>query len=322
MAGLDLPGRLVLVLALSLGLWSLLFAWLWRRRGPERGRVFLLTAWLLPWGLFAALFLAGLYRWDRAGRLWEAVTGYDSVWAEDLGADRSLSLAEFLARHPAFRADPQTPGRLRLPAGRHDFDETIVLPDGLGLLIEPGAELRFGPGRSLVAYGPIEARGRAEQPIVFAPRRPGSTWGGVAVLDAEGPSVFEEVRFRDARRAHVNGVDLVAGLSLHRSDARILRSRFENMYGKDAINVVDAELRMEESLVRGAKDGLDMDDGRGQVVGNQFLDCRDEGIDLSGATVAEIRGNAVLDRRGGRVAAEKGLAELVRANRLGWSEPP
>jgi hypothetical protein len=54
------------------------------------------------------------------------------------------------------------------------------------------------------------------------------------------------------------------------------------------------------------------------VVGNRFVRCGDEGIDLSENRDLAVYGNTILDARGGRLAADVGLEELRRNNTLGY----
>jgi len=302
---LRVPTPLSLFLGGTFAVWSLAF---WAALRGGRGGVYRRVAqWLAPWLVAVGLILGAVQRVDRAGWLWYRLTGYDAVWPEAPGDRAGWSAARFLAHYPTFAPDPADPARVTLPPGPHDFGETVVVPRGVGLTIAPGAVLRFGAGRSLVAYGPVTARGTAERPIVFTARN-------------AGPSVFAHVRFEHARYAQVDGELFTGALSLHRTDAEIAHGAFGPLFGKDAIYVRDAKVDIHDNVVRDAfKDGLDIDGGRGTVRHNRFIDCGDEGIDLSGDLDVEVVDNVVLDARGGRIAAERGLAAILAANRLGYA---
>lgn len=315
---LHVPEPLLVFLGATFLIWSVVF---WALFEGGRGSVYRRTAlWLGPWLTGVLLGMGLVYRVDRAGWLWFRLTGYNTAWAEDLGADTRLSAAEFLARQPAFEADPRDPSTVVLPAGAHDFAATVILPEGLALSIAPGAVLRFGAGRSLLAFGPVTARGTTAQPIVFTAQHPWLKWGVVGVVGA-GPSVFEHVVVEHGRQALVNGLDLVGGLSLLDADAEIAHSAFGPMFGKDAIYVRGGAVDIHDNAIRDAfKDGLDFDGGRGTVRGNRFVDCGDEGIDLSGELDLAVSGNTILDSHGGRIASEAGLDALIQRNELGYSE--
>jgi hypothetical protein len=293
--------------ALALGLLAL-------RRAPRPAPL------LLLWALLAALLLAALHRADRAGWLWYRVTGFDVAIDEDLRDRVAPDATEFARRDPRFTPDPLRPGGLLLPRGVWEVTETIVLPPGVPLTIEPGTVLRFGAGRSLVGSAPIQARGTEAEPIVFTARHPWLKWGVVAVVGG-GRSRFEHVRVEHARWARVNGLDLPGALSFLESDLELSRSEISNVFGKDALYVRGGRLDARQNVFRDVrKDGLDMDGGSGLVEGNRFVDCRDEAIDLSGAYRVEILGNEILDARGGRISAGADLDAIRSHNTFGRSD--
>ena len=288
----------------------------WRRdlASPFTRPVQVVVAWLT----FTALALGVIYRIDRGGWLWSALTGYERYITENLADRIDLPIAAFLELYPMFSADPETPSRIVLKRDAYEISESIVIPAGLSVSIEPGTVMRFGPGASLISYSPIAATGTAEQPIVFTARNRWLKWGCVAVLDAPG-SVFEHVWFEHARSGVVNGVNLPGSLSVIRSDADIAHSRFSKLFGKDALYVQAAQVSIRDNVFEDAiKDGVDMDGGSGQIVGNSFIDCGDEGIDLSGDYDVEVVNNRITDAGGGRVAAEAGLEAIRARNTFGY----
>lgn len=305
----DAPKPLLLTLALAFAVIAL--GALASRRAP--GPALLLLCWA---GLCAA-FLAALHRADRAGWNWTLATGFETALDEDLRDRVGLAAAELVSRDARFAPDPRRPGGLVLRRGVHDVAETIVVPAGVPLAIEPGTVLRFAAGRSLVAYGPVQARGTAAEPIVFTARHPWLKWGVVAVVGG-GRSRFEHVRVEHARWARVNGLDLPGALSFLESDVELSRSEIARVFGKDALYVRGGRVVARDNVVRDAvRDGLDVDGGSGIVAGNRFLDCGDEAIDLSGRYRIEVVDNEILDADGGRVAAGADLDAIRSRNTFG-----
>jgi hypothetical protein len=271
--------------------------------------------------LFAVLLAGGPGQVGQAARFlaWR-LAGVDRVAAEAIGARARLAPERFAASHPALRADPADPAAAILPRGVHDLTRTLVVPVGARLRIEAGAVLRFAAGRSLVAYGPVEARGTLEAPVVLGPLHPWLPWGALVMVGA-GPSVLEHVRVERARWARVDGVDYPGSLSFAEASVRIEQSAILGSTGKDALHVRGGDLVARGNRIEGAaRDGLDVDGATGLVFANRFVDCGDEGIDLSGAVEGlVVEGNEVLDARGGRLAAESGLERLRAHNRTGYS---
>lgn len=308
----DAPKPLLLTLALAFAVIALGALVLRRTPGP--------VLLLLLWTALSAGFLGALHRADRAGWIWYRVTGFDVAIDEDLRERVALGAAELVRRDARFAPDPRRAGGLLLPKGVYDVTETIVLPAGVPLRIEPGTLLRFGAGRSLVAYGAIQARGTEAEPIVFTARHPWLKWGVVAVVGG-GRSRFEHVRVEHARWARVNGLDLPGALSFLESDVELSRSEIANVFGKDALYVRGGRVVARDNLFHDAyRDGLDVDGGSGLVAGNHFVDCRDEAIDLSGPYRVEVVNNEIRDARGGRVAAGADLDAIRSHNTFGRSD--
>jgi hypothetical protein len=227
-----------------------------------------------------------------------------------------ISPAEFVAAYPQFELDATG---LRLAQGEHIFRETVIVPQGTALTIDPGAVLRFGAARSLISYSPVTAQGTESEPIRFTAQNQWLKWGVMGVVGS-APSVFEHIQLEHSRQALVNDVDFFAGLSLIEADSVIRNSTFENAFGKDAVNARMSDVLIEDNVFRNAaKDCLDLDGGSGEVSGNLFVDCDDEGIDLSDNEAVDVFDNTILDVRGGRLAADQNQEAIEARNTLGYS---
>jgi hypothetical protein len=304
---LQLPGRLVITLSISFLIVSAIY-WALRRRTPRSPGIQVIQL-LLPWAIGTAILLATVYYVDRAS-WWLTLTGYD--------ARGTLSTGDFLKQHPWFSIDPRSTNELVLRKGQYDIRETVVVPRGSKLTIEPGTVLLFREGSSLISYSPIWARGTKSNPIRFAARMPGLKWGVVGIVSAE-KSVFEHVQFENGQRAVVNHITFPGGLSLIDSDVEIQHSEFRNLFGSDGVYVRNASVLIRDNLFQDIRiDGLDLDFGTGEISHNRFINCGDEGIDLSGDTDVRVHDNVVLDDGGGRIAADHDLGQIRSLNTLGY----
>jgi len=316
----SLPKPLVLLLGSSLLLWVLVRWWRQQRRPRSLlGGAILLFA---PWALVLGLTLGVLTTVDRGGWLWLQVTGYDRVYAETLETQIDITVADFLIQHPIFQRAADNDNHLVLPAGDYTFRETVIIPRMTALTIKPGATLRFGPGRSLISYSPLTARGTEEKPIRFTAQYTLLKWGAVGIVNS-GPAIFEYVIFEHGREAIVNQIEFVASLTIINTETEIVNSRFLSAYGKDATNVKYGNVVIRDNLFRDAyKDCLDLDGGAGEISHNQFINCDDEGIDLSENEQVDVFANTILDQRGGRIAADVNLDAIRAANTLGTLDSP
>ena len=318
-AGLELAWRRPPAAAAAVaGLFVLASAVFWalRRGRRPRARIVLLGL-VAPVVLAVAGGLAVLRAVDRGGAVWLAVTGYDTAPRVTASPLAGATAAGFARAHPEFAFED---GLLRLRKGTYDLTETLVVPRGTILRIDAGVRLRFAAGRSLVSFSPVVAVGTARNPVVFTARRSRLAWGVVAV-QASGRSTFRHVSFSHARYAIVDGRTVPGALSVLGGAVTVERSRFADLAGRDALYVRGGSVLIRgNSFANTFKDCLDIDGGSGVVSGNEFVDCGDEGIDLLDARSLDVFDNTIRDRRGGRVAAETGLAELRARNAFGFSE--
>ena len=312
------PNPLLLVSGVIFVVCFALFLNLRRRFDPPataQQALLLICVWIVA----AASFFGAVYRWDKAGWIWFKLTGYDVTLAEELSSLVDLRPREFVRQNPIFSLDPHDSTKLALSKGTYNIDKTIILPSGVTLAIAPGTMLRFKIGCSLISYSPVIARGTEQSPIIFTAQNKWRKWGVIGVVSKE-KSIFEHVRFEHARQALVNGIDFVAGLNLHGAEVEITRCQFSNMFGKDAVNIRDGRVLIRFNIFRDCfKDGLDLDGGAGEVSDNRFINCDDEGIDLSENFAVQVFRNEILDARGGRIAADNDFETIKSLNTLGYS---
>jgi hypothetical protein len=274
----------------------------------------------LAWIFITMLFLGGLYHFDRAGWLWFKVTGYNATLPEMISDPVDLSPADFAKTHSIFSLDPEDSTKLVLKEGEYTIEKTILIPRGATVVIEPGTILKFAVGRSLISRSPIIACGTEQQPIVLTAKNKWRKWGVVGIIRT-GKSVFEQVKFEHGRQARVNNIDFFATLSVIASEVEINNCLFQNLYGKDALNIRYGKVLIQNSTFRNTyKDGIDLDGGEGIISQNRFYNCADEGIDLSENKRIEVFKNEIYDRKGGKIAADYNLDNIISLNTLGYSE--
>jgi hypothetical protein len=313
-----LPKPLLIVSGAFFLAWVIVFWFLGgHRRWSATGMI---ARTFVTWLAVTSSFLFWVYHWDRAGWIWSTISGYNHTMSEDYPDAVNLDVNEFVRQHPAFKSDASSPSGLILPAGEYHFDRTTVLPRDVSLTIAPGATLRFGVGCSLISYGAIIACGTEDRPIVFAAHNKWRKWGVVGIA-GDDSSVFDHTIFENGRQAVVNGVEFTGCLSVIDGRVAITNSRFLNLFGRDAVNVRRSRVLIRDNFFKDTyNDGLDLDGGAGEVSRNRFVNCAEEGIDLSENENLSVYDNQIFDSRGGRLAAEKNVEQIRRQNTLGHLE--
>ena len=195
------------------------------------------------------------------------------------------SLDQALARHPFLSFDADE-GMLRAAKGEWDIQGSLILPDGVGLALGPGTELRFGKGEALIASGPLVFEGSPEQPVVLRPRDGHETWGGVASLRTEAPHRWSHVRVESTSGINKVGWRLTGGVTLRAAEVEISDSLFRGHRGEDALNLVRSQFLLDRVEFKDApSDALDADFSDGEIRGGRYSEIGGDGIDVSGANV-------------------------------------
>jgi hypothetical protein len=173
---------------------------------------------------------------------------------------------------------------LHIPSGTHTISGNLVLPEGYGLILDPGTTLRFGSDNFLLANGPLIFEGTETMPVVLQPS--GERWWGVVVMEAEAPSVWEHVTVERTAAIDQDGWILTGGITFYRSPIRLDHCRIVKTEAEDAINVIRAPFAFVESeFAETASDAFDADFAQGLVERCVFHDIAADGIDVSGAEV-------------------------------------
>lgn len=226
----------------------------------------------------------------------------NAVTGESLPAAR-LMTAEMLARTPggdfdaAFRPIATTVAKsglpfavvgdeIVLPAGRHEVNETIVVPRTHRLRLEPGVTLRFGPDVSLITFRGITAVGTALQPIRIQAAVASEPWGSLGVVRAPEASTLAFVTVSGGSRSTYQGIELDGQLSFNASDVFIGDSEIYDADSADGLSVKRSVFEVERSqFVANGSDGIDAEWSTGEIRTSLFINNGDDGVDLADSNV-------------------------------------
>ncbi len=215
------------------------------------------------------------------------------------------TVAQALAQHPYLeRVETQNLAYLRIASGTWEIDGNLILPSGMGLRLEPGVTLRFGPHSYLLASGPLDFQGTADAPILLQPislkesaatpvslKESAATpnadhWGGVVVLQADAPSAWSHVTVERASAVSQDGWTLTGGVTFYQSPIRLEHCRILDSQGEDGVNIIHTQFEIIASeFAHTASDALDADFAQGTIEESVFYDIGGDGIDVSGSNV-------------------------------------
>ena len=301
---------------LVLSIMIIFFIILWRLvnkiKNSEKRNI--VVRFILLWIFINAFLLFAMYNFDVIVWIGFILTGDDIILKENFHGLVDIPIDGFLEQNKIFSLDAGNSSRIVLEKDVYDIDKTIIIPSGTHLIIEPGTKLRFRIGRSLVSYSPITAIGTSDEPIQFVSRNKWLRWGAVGLVNT-GKSVFENVRFERGSRTLVNDREFYGSLNFHETDAEITKSQFLNLFGEDGVHIRGGDVLIRDNLFRDTfNDCLDVDGAKGIIAQNQFLNCGDEGIDISENYGLNVFDNAVIGAEGLSISADNDLERIKSLN--------
>jgi CotH kinase protein len=233
---------------------------------------------------------------------------------------------ELLARLPARRLGPNdtprfTPGEaaphpwqlaapagtpVRLGPGQLSIDATRVFEADEAVTVEPGTQLRLGPGVSLIFLGPVHFLGQRQKPIVISAAG-AAAWGGIAL---QGPgtqgSEWHSVELEGGTRPSFRSTDYPALVDVHdTSDILFDDCQFEGQASQlDTLHfayVKSGEIR--DSSFRGSpKDAVDLEYSSVALRLVRIVGAGDDGLDLMGSQV-KLSDSLILGAVGNGISA-------------------
>lgn len=220
----------------------------------------------------------------------------------------SADLAEVLERHPFLSHDAGAK-LLHTAPGSHAVQGSLVLPEGMGLVLAPGTTLRFGAREGILATGPLTFEGTEEAPIVLeGPESddPASMWAGVVVLESDAPSRWRHVHVRRTAGTSRAGWSVSAGVVFRRAPVTLEHCRFQGNRSEDALNIIRTRFELRDlEILDTSSDAFDVDFSEGTIEGGRIAEVGGDGIDVSGSRVT-VRGVHLLRIRDKAVSVGEG----------------
>lgn len=206
-------------------------------------------------------------------------------------------------------------GEVVLGPGDVEIAQTRVFGEHERVIIEPGTNLRMGPGASLVFLGAVKFRGTTDAPIVVSGAGK-EAWGGIAI---QGPSTagsrLRHVIVKGGTEPKFRSVSYPAMINIHHtSDIDIEDCQFGAHAGEtDAVHVIYVQnLRVADTEVRQVGgDAFDLEFTQAKIKRLRVVDAGDDGLDLMGTDV-EVSDSVLIGCKGNGVSAGEESNVTVR----------
>jgi hypothetical protein len=205
--------------------------------------------------------------------------------------------AEQAAAHPFLQLDAAA-RRLHVRAGSHAVAEHLVVPREHVLVVDAGAELRFAPGKALIAHGALDFAGTAAAPVRLRAQGERDRWLGVAVIGAP-PSTWSHVLVTGTAGVTLGAWTLTGAVTFAQSECTLRSCTFADTVAEDALNAISTRVEIEDcAFVDTASDAFDGDFVAGRIAGCRAERIGGDAFDISGADldVARLQCRDVRDK--------------------------
>ncbi len=202
--------------------------------------------------------------------------------------------------------------QITIKAGRWSIREDVIAPAGYTLVIAPGTTLDLTERAVLLSYAPLDWRGTVEQPIVITSSD--GTGQGVVVMEAGDESKLAHVRFEHLKSPQRDAWSLTGSVTFFKSPLVADHCAFVANKSEDGLNVFETRFTLRNCLFElSESDAFDADFCQGTIEDTQFLDVKNDCIDVSGSVVTLRR--LLVDGAGDK-AISSGEASNVTAEEL------
>ncbi len=173
---------------------------------------------------------------------------------------------------------------IHFKSGTYGTKKTIRIPAGYTLQIEKGFSLDLTNGASLLSYSPIIGIGTKTDPITFFSSD--STGNGILISNCGQISILEYCHFSNLSNPNAMDWSLLGAVNINEANVRIANSTFEKNRSEDGLNIIRSNFYMDSvSFSNTFSDAFDGDFVTGKLENCTFLNCGNDGIDVSGSYI-------------------------------------
>ena len=168
--------------------------------------------------------------------------------------------------------------------GSWTITEDLVIPRGYTVLGGENTQLNLLNSAKILSYAPLEFIGSEENPLLIYSAD--SSGQGIAVLEAEAPSLLKHVIFSNLSNPRHSGWELTGAVTFYKSPVEIIHCQFVRNHSEDALNTFRSKFEIRNSRFSHTKaDAFDADFCTGWMTYTTFENCGNDAIDASGSEV-------------------------------------
>ena len=191
--------------------------------------------------------------------------------------------------------------KLSLKSGNSIIKEKIIIPEKFLVQLSEGQSINFMETGSIFSYSPFEINGTKENPVrIFSSDSSGQ---GLHLIQGNSTSKFNYLEFinqssfidsnKNNRRI------LPSAFTVYGGEVSINHSIFKNLSSEDAVNLFRCKYEFLDSKIENTfSDALDADFSTGIINKSYFINCGNDGVDISGGFLSLTNSyfNNILDK--------------------------
>jgi hypothetical protein len=168
--------------------------------------------------------------------------------------------------------------------GNWTIDKSLIIPSGYTVICGEGTTMNLTNSAVILSYSTLKWIGGEDYPVTL--HSVDSTGQGLIVMNAEEPCVFEHVVFSNLSSPSQGGWVLTGAVTLYESDTQISYCQFLSNRSEDGLNIVRSQFTIANSLFSDTfSDAFDGDFTTGNIRNTSFVNCGNDGIDVSGSVI-------------------------------------
>ncbi len=203
--------------------------------------------------------------------------------------DKGLIDDDFIRRHPNmylfdFISADIVSKKIFFKPGDWSLTRNLIIPKGYEVFAGEGVRLNLMNSAKILTYSPLIFIGSEENPVILYSSD--STGQGLIVMNSPEESVFKYVHLDNLSSPSQDGWELTGSVNFYESDIDISNCAFSNNRSEDALNIIRAKFKIENTLFQNASsDAFDGDFSIGTIVNSSFIGSGNDGIDISGSEI-------------------------------------
>ena len=167
-------------------------------------------------------------------------------------------------------------------SGEYELQEHLRIPADFQIIVEKGFNLDMVNNASIVSYSKFICNGSKEAPIKFYSSD--ANGGGILISNTHEKSVLNYCVFSNLSFPSIGNWSLSGAVNFNESDVEISNSTFEKNRSEDGLNIIRSGFKMENVNFKDTQsDAFDGDFVKGTLSNSSFVNCGNDGIDVSGS---------------------------------------